>query len=180
MKFLHFVSIRFYNLMHHLFKRSFLVKTRIKTRKHNIPSNYAVSILSNNCLAGCIYHDYHMMFQSPTINCSISFWDFPKFVLSLKDLLMLDVIEKKDDTFKYPLGIIKSENAEFVIHFNEISIELMVWLWVDFYLENGKRFKHPEVCSSEPIMFPFDLVLFSLREGCLSKTILFNGRYSLL
>lgn len=54
-------------------------------------------------------------------------------------------------------------------------------LWCQNILaENGKRNNHPEVCSSEPVMFPFDLVLFSLREGYLSKTISFCGRYSLL
>ena len=61
------------------------------------------------------------------------------------------------------------------------NITRAICLWCQNILsENGKRNNHPEVCSSEPIMFPFDLVLFSLREDCLSKTISFNGRLNSL
>lgn len=47
-------------------------------------------------------------------------------------------------------------------------------------VKNGKINNHPEICSSKPIMFPIDLVLFNLGERCLGKTILFNGKYFLI
>lgn len=39
-----------------------------------------ISLLSNNCIAGVIYHSYGMKFRSPTVNIQMSPSDFLKFV----------------------------------------------------------------------------------------------------
>lgn len=52
-----------------------------------------ITILSNNCIAGFIYSDYHLKFNSPTINLSISPNDFIKFCKNLQHYIDSDLIE---------------------------------------------------------------------------------------
>ena len=42
------------------------------------------TLICNNCLAGCVLHDYNMRFDTPTINLWIPFPDYMKFLKRLK------------------------------------------------------------------------------------------------
>ncbi|ECP5284326.1 DUF1919 domain-containing protein, partial [Campylobacter lari] len=50
-----------------------------------------ISIFSNNCIAGFLYHDYNMEFLSPTINLQLSPMDFIKFCSRLDYYLSLEI-----------------------------------------------------------------------------------------
>ena len=46
--------------------------------------NKSFTLISNNCLAGCVLHDFSMRFDTPTINLFIPFPDYIKFLTDLK------------------------------------------------------------------------------------------------
>ena len=72
-----------------------------------------MSIISNNCIAGVIYHDLGLQFKSPTINLFFpDAKDFLKYVNNLKYYNSHDLIEVIDN-YSYPVG--KIEDIE--IHF---------------------------------------------------------------
>lgn len=79
------------------------IKTIIKNKneeRHIIKlrsriKNTAPTIISNNCIAGIIYHNLGLKFFSPTINLYISGWDYILFVENLEDYLKCELIEKK-------------------------------------------------------------------------------------
>ncbi|MBF7066806.1 DUF1919 domain-containing protein [Campylobacter volucris] len=56
-----------------------------------------ISIFSNNCIAGFLYHDYRMEFLSPTINLQLSPIHFIKFCSNLDYYLSLEIEEIKID-----------------------------------------------------------------------------------
>ena len=75
--------------------------------------NKDVTIISNNCIAGVMYHDLKLQFRTPTIN--LFFKDaknFLKYVNNLEYYNGLDIIEAKGN-YSYPVG--KLEDVE--IHF---------------------------------------------------------------
>ena len=70
------------------------------------------SIISQNCIGGCMYHDLGMPFLSPTINCFMSFEDFVKFCEGLNFYLSCELNESKIRG-DYPIGILH----DIIIHF---------------------------------------------------------------
>lgn len=62
------------------------------------------SLLSNNCLAGLVYHDLGLRFDSPTINCCMAFPAFVEFVERLDHALTADLTEEKSAARPYPVG----------------------------------------------------------------------------
>ena len=111
------IIIRFLSLLNNLFfKRSNNVQKKIVTRNKtlkNISSDLNVSIISNNCLGGCIYHDYHLRFNSPIINCYITLFEFPIFILNLPDFINGELRENIDKSleFGFPVGSITLKNG---------------------------------------------------------------------
>lgn len=58
-----------------------------------------MTIISNNCLAGSIYHDFGLRFDSPTINIQILPEQYAKFCSNIKHYMNSDVIEISPDNF---------------------------------------------------------------------------------
>ncbi len=54
-----------------------------------------ISILSNNCIAGFLYNDYNLKFNSPTINLQMSPKDFIKFCNNIEHYLIYEPKEVK-------------------------------------------------------------------------------------
>ena len=55
-----------------------------------------LSLLSNNCIAGVIYHSYGMKFRSPTVNIQMSPSDFLKFVNHLDRYQRCELKEERE------------------------------------------------------------------------------------
>ena len=70
------------------------------------------TIISNNCIAGIIYHNLGLKFFSPTINLYISGWDYILFVENLEDYLKCELIEKKNSGKDFPVGILLGGEIE--------------------------------------------------------------------
>lgn len=62
--------------------------------------NKEISIISNNCIAGFLYHDFHLRFDSPTINLQMLPSDYVKFCEKLEYYLSLEVVEATEITEK--------------------------------------------------------------------------------
>ena len=78
-----------------------------------------VSILSNNCLAGLIYHDLGLRFDSPTINLWIPLPSFITFVENLDEALQADIAEVHAAGRPYPVGqmVVGQDQEEIPLHF---------------------------------------------------------------
>lgn len=65
--------------------------------------NKNITLISNNCIAGYIYHDVRGKFYSPTINLQIAPVDYVKFVNNMDFYLNQDLVEiqePSDEGFK--------------------------------------------------------------------------------
>ena len=80
--------------------------------------NHDITIISQNCLGGVIYHDLGLQFKSPTINLWIEEKDFFKFACHLKYYLSreLHFVQGIDET---PTAYLD----DVLIHFNHYSSE---------------------------------------------------------
>ena len=79
--------------------------------------NKSVSIVSNNCIGGILYHDLGLKFNSPTINTLIYGDEFIEFINNLKEYIDCELVY--DETSKeYPIGILSSIDKKSIhIHF---------------------------------------------------------------
>lgn len=96
---------------------------KYKIRQIKISSSHSfqkdVTILSNNCFAGILYHDLNKKFLSPTINLMIS----PDDLLFLADNIGYfnsDII-KTESNYKFPVGKLLTPKKEITILFNHYS-----------------------------------------------------------
>ena len=58
-----------------------------------------VSIVSNNCVGGCLTHDLGMQYQSPTVGLQILPEEYPKFCKNIEHYLSQKIIEYKINDF---------------------------------------------------------------------------------
>ena len=97
--------------------------------------NKDITILSNNCIAGYIYHELNMRFNSPTINLYIDKDVFMFWVKHLKEYIDADLIEIKEEGINYPIGILRKENLKDIrinfLHYK--SFEEAKDKWIERY-----------------------------------------------
>lgn len=78
-------------------------------RKNRGLNNRSVSIISNNCIAGIIYHDCGLQFLSPTINLWFPHEDFFRFSANLKAYSTQNgatLSEISETGISYPIGLL--------------------------------------------------------------------------
>jgi uncharacterized protein (DUF1919 family) len=83
------------------------------------------TIISNNCIAGTLYHDTGNIFMSPTINLFIESSDFIKFTLNLNKYINSELIEL-NSPYNYPVGAIEDVNIHFV-HYSTFNQAKSKW-----------------------------------------------------
>ena len=71
--------------------------------------NKDFTVISNNCIAGCILHDFRMRFDTPTINLFIPFPDYVQFVRNLKKIVTKEIVDITGDS-PYPIGLMGGAN----------------------------------------------------------------------
>lgn len=72
--------------------------------------NKSFTLISNNCLAGCVLHDFSMRFDTPTINLFIPFPDYIKFLTDLKCNVNKEIEDITADS-PYPIGLLGGGNT---------------------------------------------------------------------
>ena len=85
------------------------------------------TLICNNCLAGCILHDYNMRFDTPTINLWIPFPDYIKFLQRLEFFVNADFQEIKEDGINYPIGLLGGEVKVYFLHYHSFSQAVYKW-----------------------------------------------------
>lgn len=77
-----------------------------------------ISLITNTCIGGRLYHDYNHKFLSPTIDLYIKPNDFVKFCCNLKEYLEFDLIEEKNIKIKnFVVGKLK----DIIIYFSHTN-----------------------------------------------------------
>lgn len=110
-----------------LFKLSNNIKRRKKIR--NVGEKN-ITIISSNCLAGCIYSDLGKEFLSPTINtffyaeCFIKFCENLNYYLSL-ELIMTESSKYAND-ISYPVGLLGDVEIHF-LHYSDFTDAYNKW-----------------------------------------------------
>ena len=83
-----------------------------------------LTIISQNCIGGVLYHDMGMQFASPTINLFFSGSDFIRFVQNLDYYLRLDLTMSWEET--YPIGRLEDITIHFM-HYNTCAEAQEAW-----------------------------------------------------
>lgn len=133
--------------------------------------NENFTILSNNCMAGKIYHDLGLKFLTPTINIYIKPDQFVLFLSKLDYFLNLPV-QPVVGEYKYPVGKIGdvylyfkhySSFDEAVAKWNErkkrINKDNLYVMMTDRYLDLEQHDYEPRSCSSD-VFSSFDSLPF--------------------
>lgn len=76
-----------------------------------INNNKDFTLLTNNCLAGYIYHDLGLKFMSPTINLRIKPKHFFEFIKDINYYINNEVVEVNDLNEEFPVGIIYGDDT---------------------------------------------------------------------
>ncbi len=102
---------------------------RLRLKRYNINrlKNNKFSLFSNNCTAGCIYHDLGLQFSSPTINLFFSAEDYVKFLERLDYFLNTD-LTAVISTEKFPVGKLNNELTLNFVHYNTFEQAKEKWI----------------------------------------------------
>lgn len=77
--------------------------------------NNDISIVSNNCLGGILYHEIGQKFLSPTINLWFENNDYLRFLENLNNIQHLELHEYFESNTEHPLGYLSTNNNEKIV-----------------------------------------------------------------
>ncbi len=101
-----------------------------RLQKYNY--NKTPTIISNNCIAGIIYHDLGLPFLSPTINLMFGHDDYMEFINNLEHYINCIPEEAILADVAYPVGTLTRNNKTIYIHFvHYSSFEEAKYKWVE-------------------------------------------------
>lgn len=79
--------------------------------------NRDFSLITNNCIAGIIYHDLGLPFLTPTVNLFFENKDFFRFAGNLEHYLSCGIEEIHQSGISYPLGLLRQGEESVTVHF---------------------------------------------------------------
>ncbi|PSV79946.1 DUF1919 domain-containing protein [Photobacterium leiognathi] len=122
----------FFRIFKFIYRKTFfkLYREFIKIFYCRKVNNQSITIISSNCLAGCIYSDLNKEFLSPTINTFFYAPCFINFCENLDYYLSLDLIETKfskyTNDFYYPIGTLGDIEIHF-LHYKTFDEARLKW-----------------------------------------------------
>ena len=127
--------------------------------QRNRLKNKNITILCNNCLGGVVYHCLGLQFLSPTVNLMVdSTADFIKFCKNINYYLQQPIVELKDDSKPYPLGMCGDIKLHFN-HYHSFEDAVAKWEsrkkrinWDNIYLIANDYISDTEFVSREEIL----------------------------
>lgn len=109
------------------FIQSIFIKRRNEKKRKRLV-NKDFTIISSNCIAGVIYHDLGLQFNSPTINLWFEPKDYLIFLENLETFLESDdLIEYKDNRYSYPVGILCGKVKLYFQHYKSFKEAKHKW-----------------------------------------------------
>lgn len=91
-----------------------------------VVKNKDITLISNNCLAGCVLHDFGMRFDTPTINLFIPFPDYIKFLTDLKCYVNKEIEDITGDS-PYPIGLLGGGIHLHFLHYKSFDEAVDAW-----------------------------------------------------
>lgn len=128
-----------------------------------------ISIISQQCIGGIIYHDMGMKFLSPTINLYLEAKDFIEMVENLEEYMKLPINVKKEN------GLVIGELGKLrviFLHYNEIEEAKEKWeerkkriLWDKIFVICTDRDGFDEECFErfKKLKYPKALITRNLK-----------------
>lgn len=93
-------------------------------RRRFAASGRRISMISQNCIGGVVYHDLGQEFASPTVNLYFTGPDFVRFVLNLEHYLGLEPVMAWGEN--YPIGCLEDVQIHFM-HYDTCSQAREAW-----------------------------------------------------
>lgn len=92
-----------------------------------IPSD--ISLFCNNCITGCVCHDFGMRFNSPTVNLIIKPTDYVEFLSKIEYYKDCEVKEYPEGFSEYscPVGILDNKVRIYFLHYNSFEEAKNKW-----------------------------------------------------
>ena len=91
-----------------------------------------ITLITNNCIGGIIYHDMHLQFLSPTINRYFDNEEFIRFCTYLDEYLSLAIEECISIQKPFPVGVLHGSHGDVHIYFMHYdSFEQAVAKWYE-------------------------------------------------
>ena len=89
-----------------------------------------ITLITNNCIGGIIYHDMHLQFLSPTINLYFDNEEFIRFCTHIDEYLSLAIEECTSIQKSFPVGVLHGSHGDVHIYFMHYdSFEQAVAKW---------------------------------------------------
>ena len=124
-----YATARLYALGAHR-RKKYLAQLRSKNK------NLSPSIISNNCIAGIMYHDLGLRFLSPTINLFFAPDDYIEFVDHLEHYIHCVPEEVTMPDVSYPVGVLSRDDKKIFVYFMHYTSFDEAW---DKWVERAKR-----------------------------------------
>ena len=85
-----------------------------------------VTLIANNCVAGCVLHDFGKRFDTPTVNLYIP---FPDYIIFLKHIQKYAYAEIKDITNgeSHPVGLLGGVIKLHFLHYKTFNEGVSAW-----------------------------------------------------
>lgn len=104
-----------------------LRKKKNADNRNKLLNDSGVTILSNNCVAGVLYHDLGLRFDSPTINLFIKSADYIKLLEDTERYFEHeDLVEVYEPSVDYPVGMLGDIKIYFM-HYNNFELAKRKW-----------------------------------------------------
>lgn len=96
----------------------------IRRLRRQFTASEDISIISQNCIGGVLYHDMGLQFLSPTVNLYFTCSDFVRFILNLDYYLNIDPVMEWKET--YPIGVLDDIKIHFM-HYQTCAEARQAW-----------------------------------------------------
>lgn len=96
----------------------------IQHLRRQFTASERISIISQNCIGGVLYHDLGLEFLSPTVNLFFMGTDFVRFVSNLKHYMALELVMTWGEN--YPIGYLDDVQIHFM-HYATCSEARDAW-----------------------------------------------------
>ena len=146
-------------IFRHLYiKLQHTFKNQKNRRDRKRLTNPEVTIITNHCMGGFMYHDLGLQFCSPTINLKIVPDEFIEFVEHLEYYLQQDVIECKDVEAPCPVGMIRGVEGN-IIHLHFVHYKS--------FEEGARKWRE----RRQRVHLDNVVVFLTARDGCKDSTL---------
>ena len=148
--------------------RRFRNKQKVACARRKITAG-GVSVISQNCIGGVLYHDLGQEFLSPTVNLYMNAVDFIKFAADLPKYLSLSPEMRWDE--EYPIGILDDITIRFM-HYETCTDAIEAWHrrckridWNRILIIGTDRDGFTEVEFNKWKQLPYPKVLFTANSA---------------